>query len=215
MDITHALTSIAHAGKEPVFLLLHGWGSNEHDLPSLLTYCAPGADYASLRAPIAYGMGYTWFGKWEYDGVPTGESLDEQARAAGDAIDAWVKANISAERPIVVMGFSQGGLLAGEMLRLDPERYTAAVSFSGFLAHGALPGDDTLAQRRPPMFYGRGSADDIFPAQEVRDMVDFYQAHTTLTERVYPGMTHSICMDEMRDVATFLTDNGLTRPRIW
>ncbi|KAB8287538.1 phospholipase [Bifidobacterium ramosum] len=215
MDITHALTSIAHTGKEPVFLLLHGWGSNEHDLPSLLTYCAPGADYASLRAPIAYGMGYTWFGKWEYDGVPTGESLDEQARAAGDAIDAWVKANIPAERPIVVMGFSQGGLLAGEMLRLDPERYTAAVSFSGFLAHGALPGDDTLAQRRPPMFYGRGSADDIFPAQEVRDMVDFYQAHTTLTERVYPGMTHSICMDEMRDVATFLTDNGLTRPRIW
>ncbi|MBT1162301.1 MULTISPECIES: alpha/beta hydrolase [Bifidobacterium] len=215
MDVTHALTHISANGTEPVFLLLHGWGSNEHDLPSLLAYCAQGADYASLRAPIAYGMGYTWFGTWDYDGVPTGASLDDQAKTAGEAIDRWVAANIADDRSIVVMGFSQGGLLAGEMLRLNPQRYAAAVSFSGFLAHAPLAGDDELARLKPAMFYGRGSADDIFPPSEIQAMSDFYSAHTTLTERVYPGMTHSICMEEMRDVATFLTDNKLVRPRIW
>ena len=70
--------------------------------------------------------------------------------------------------PIVVMGFSQGGLLAGEMLRVNPKRYAAAVSFSGFLAHGELPGDDELARLKPPMFYGHGSADDIFPQVRTR-----------------------------------------------
>ncbi|NEG89558.1 alpha/beta hydrolase [Bifidobacterium aerophilum] len=215
MDVTHALTHIGTNDTGPVFLLLHGWGSNEHDLPSLLAYCAQGADYASLRAPIAYGMGYTWFGTWDYDGVPTGASLDEQAQEAGEAINRWVSDNIPDDRRIVVMGFSQGGLLAGEVLRLKPQRYAAAVSFSGFLAHAPLAGDDELAQRRPPMFYGHGSADDIFPQDEVRAMSHFYAAHVTLTERVYPGMTHSICMEEMRDVSAFLTDNDLTRPRIW
>lgn len=212
LSITHALTSIDRDGKGPVYVLLHGWGSNEHDLPSLLAYCAPGADYASLRAPIAYGMGYTWFGHWEHEGVPTGVSLDEQARQAGETIDAWVAENIDADRKVVVMGFSQGGLLAGEMLRLNPSRYAAAVSFSGFLAHGALPQDEALARCRPPMFYGHGSADDIFPVEEVEAMSAFYAAHTALTERIYPGMAHSICMTEMRDVSTFLVESDLARP---
>ena len=88
MRIEHAVASLPANGSGPVFLLLHGWGSNEHDLPGLLDYCAPGADYASLRAPISYGPGDTWFGSWDYEGVPTGESLDRQSRQAGEAIDA-------------------------------------------------------------------------------------------------------------------------------
>lgn len=215
MKIEHAVTSLPANGSGPVFLLLHGWGSNESDLPGLLDYCAPGADYASLRAPISYGPGYTWFGEWDYEGVPTGASLDRQAKRAAEAIDAWVSTNLQDERPVVVMGFSQGGLLAGEMLRLNPSRYAGAVSFSGFLAHGALPGDAKLERVRPPMFYGHGSADDVFPQSEVEAMSAFYETHTTLTEKIYPGMTHSINMPEMRDVARFLTDNGFTRPRIW
>lgn len=215
MKIEHAVASLPANGSGPVFLLLHGWGSNEHDLPGLLDYCAPGADYASLRAPVSYGPGYTWFGSWDYEGVPTGESLDRQSRQAGEAIDAWVADSIAPERPIVVMGFSQGGLLAGEMLRVNPKRYAAAVSFSGFLAHGELPGDDELARLKPPMFYGHGSADDIFPKSELDAMSAFYASHATLTEKIYPGMTHSINMPELRDVAAFLEHNGFVRPRIW
>ena len=141
--------------------------------------------------------------------------LPRQSRQAGEAIDAWVADSIAPERPIVVMGFSQGGLLAGEMLRVNPKRYAAAVSFSGFLAHGELPGDDELARLKPPMFYGHGSADDIFPKSELDAMSAFYASHTTLTEKIYPGMTHSINMPELRDVAVFLEHNGFVRPRIW
>ena len=71
MKITKALTRLTGPETAPVFVLLHGWGSNEYDLPDLLNYCGAGsADYASLQAPIAYGMGYTWFGSWAHEGVP-------------------------------------------------------------------------------------------------------------------------------------------------
>ena len=91
MKITKALTRLTGPETAPVFVLLHGWGSNEYDLPDLLNYCGAGsADYASLQAPIAYGMGYTWFGAWAHEGVPEGESLDKQATEAAQAIDAWV-----------------------------------------------------------------------------------------------------------------------------
>lgn len=52
MKITKALTRLTGPETAPVFVLLHGWGSNEYDLPDLLNYCGAGsADYASLQAP--------------------------------------------------------------------------------------------------------------------------------------------------------------------
>ena len=130
MKITKALTRLTGPETAPVFVLLHGWGSNEYDLPDLLNYCGAGsADYASLQAPIAYGMGYTWFGAWAHEGVPEGESLDKQATEAAQAIDAWVAEHIPATRPVVAMGFSQGGLLAAHLLRCNPQ----AVCGSGLL----------------------------------------------------------------------------------
>ena len=215
MDITKALTRLNGSGNDPVFVLLHGWGSNELDLPDLLQYCgASSADFASLRAPIAYGMGYTWFGEWAHEGVPEGRSLDKQAYEAAEAIDRWVAANINGARPIITMGFSQGGLLATHMLRFNPSRYSAAISLSGWLAPGPLPGDKLLVPSQPPVFYGHGSADDIFPTRDVLAMSSFWRAHGTLSEHIYNGMGHSINLDEMRDVQRFLESNELIRPQI-
>ena len=42
MKITKALTRLTGPETAPVFVLLHGWGSNEYDLPDLLNYCGAG-----------------------------------------------------------------------------------------------------------------------------------------------------------------------------
>jgi phospholipase/carboxylesterase len=216
MNITKALTRLHSAQTTPVFLLLHGWGSNEYDLPDLLHYCgADSSDYASLQAPIAYGMGYTWFGTWAHEGVPEGRSLVEQSGEAARAIDEWVEANIAENRPVIAMGFSQGGLLAAHLLRFNPRRYAAAISCSGWLVPGILPGDEVLAADKPPVFYGHGAIDDIFPQAQVAAMGEFWRGHGTLDEHIYPDMAHSINMPEMRDVQHFLESNDFIRPRIW
>ena len=114
MKITKALTRLTGPETAPVFVLLHGWGSNEYDLPDLLNYCGAGsADYASLQAPIAYGMGYTWFGAWAHEGVPEGESLDKQAAEAAQAIDAWVSIRSDMPQPSPALdGWHRGPLRA-------------------------------------------------------------------------------------------------------
>ncbi len=113
------------------------------------------------------------------------------------------------------MGFSQGGLLAAHLLRCNPQRYAAAVSCSGWLAPGPVSGDAELAALKPPVFYGHGAVDDIFPKADVTAMGEFWREHGTLTEQVYPGMAHSINMPEMRDIQRFLEANGFIRPQIW
>ena len=216
LRVGHALLS-DKAGKavvsRPVFLALHGWGSNESDLAELMQYVAPYNDFASLRAPLTLQATPDQFGSpgaysWFHDSVPTGEDLDRDAYAASVAIDDWVANNIAPERPVVPIGFSQGGLLAVHLLRVHPERYRAAISLSGFLAPGIIPAtapaDERLIDLHIPVFYGYGNNDMVIPKHETFAMIAWLEEHTWLTEKGYHGMGHSVGMEEFADIRQWL-----------
>ncbi|MFT8593695.1 MAG: alpha/beta hydrolase-fold protein [Bifidobacterium sp.] len=215
--ISHALRSNRNAQAnpaKPLFLLLHGWGSNERDLADLMQYIAPFNDYIGLRAPLdmpsQFGQGgYTWF----HDCVPTGASLDRDAYAASLAIDSWIDENIDSNREIVPLGFSQGGVLAVHLLRVHPERYRAAISLSGFLAPkvvaDAAPADERLAALEVPVFYGYGKADNIIPKYEIYGMAAWLEEHTWLKSCGYPGLDHAVSLDEFNDIRQWLSDNNI------
>lgn len=223
LSVTHAVFSRGGgnaAPRRPMFLCLHGWGSNEEDLADLMRYVAPYNDYASLRAPLVLqesGAGEFGFGtgaySWFHDCVPTGDDLDYDAHAAARAIDAWVAANIPADRDVVPMGFSQGGVLAIHLLRVHPERYRAAISLSGFLAPGHVPGtapaDDRLAEREIPMFYGYGDRDDVIPRSELHATEAWLEEHTWLTSKCYRGLDHAVNMDELSDIRRWLVTHDI------
>ena len=203
------------APRRPMFLCLHGWGSNEEDLADLMRHIAPYNDFASLRAPLqlsGFGMGEFGFGSdaysWFHDCVPSGEDLDYDAYAAATAIDAWVAANVADDRDVVPLGFSQGGLLAIHLLRVHPERYRAAISLSGFLAPGIVvgtaPADDRLAERETPMFYGYGDRDGIIPRSELHATAAWLEEHTWLTSQCYRGLDHAVNLEELADIRQWL-----------
>ena len=148
-------------------------------------------------------MGYTWFGSWAHEGCAGGRIIDKQATEAAQAIDTWVAEHIPATRPVVTMGFSQGGSwprIFCDAIRNDMPQPSPC---SGWLAPRSVAGDAELAALEPPVFYGHGAADDIFPKTDVTAMGEFWLEHGTLTEQVYPGMAHSINMPEMRDIQRF------------
>ncbi|BDR52227.1 phospholipase/carboxylesterase [Bombiscardovia nodaiensis] len=204
--------------RRPMFLLLHGWGSNEEDIADIMRYVAPYSDYASLRAPMTvpgsesgmFGPGYTWF----HRSRPQGEDLDRDGFAAASAIDEWVQANLPAERDVVVMGFSQGGMLAAHLLRINPERYRAAISLSGFLApgevEGTAPADERLAAMEKPVFYGFGTDDPMVPRYESHAFAAWLDEHVWLRSQAYEGLDHSVSMVELGDIRRWLADIDVT-----
>nr|WP_044084427.1 esterase [Bifidobacterium gallicum] len=221
LRVKHAIMSrggTANTPSRPLLLLLHGWGSNEEDLGSLMQHVAPYNDWVSLRAPLElqapvrtmFGMqpgAYSWF----HDSIPTGEDLDRDIYAASVAIDEWVTNNIPDERPIVPLGFSQGGALAIQLLRIHAERYRAAVCLSGFLAPGllreAFPDDAKLEQLDIPTFYGHGDATDtVVPRYDVAATSAWLAEHTFLTEHTYRGLDHSVNMDELADLRQWMLE---------
>lgn len=220
LQVSYALFSSREAQAnpaKPLFLLLHGWGSNERDLADLMQYIAPFNDYVSLRAPLDMPsqpsqfepQGYTWF----HDCVPTGADLDRDAYAASRAIDDWVQEHIPHDREVVPLGFSQGGVLAVHLLRINPERYRAAISLSGFLApklvQATAPADERLPSLEKPVFYGYGKMDNVIAKYEIFGMAAWLEEHTWLKSRGYNGLDHAVSLEEFNDIRQWLSDNNI------
>jgi phospholipase/carboxylesterase len=188
---------------QPLLLLLHGFGSHEGDLAGLSSYLPAGFDWVSLRAPIGMPSGgFAWF-PITVPGRPSPASVT----AATDAVLRWLDDNVDAATPIVPLGFSQGGLMVTQLLRQAPDRFAAGVVLSGFSLDAVLPGDETLAAMRPPVFFGRGDADRVITADATARISAWLPGHSTLTEKVYPGLPHSISADVLADVSRFLTES--------
>ncbi|WP_193597380.1 alpha/beta hydrolase [Microbacterium sp. YJN-G] len=183
-----------------VAVFLHGFGSNERDLAGLAPALPQGTPWASLRAPIAIGPGgFAWFPIGE-PGNPDPASV----AAATDTIWAWADAVLPATARIAPIGFSQGGLMASQLLRTAPERVIAPVILGGFVQAGEQPGDAELARTRPAVFSGRGEADRVIAAAAVARTDAWLPGHTTATARSYPGLAHGIDGRELADVRDFL-----------
>ena len=184
-----------------VVVFLHGYGSNEHDLASLAPALGLELPWASLRAPLDMGNGgAAWF-QITAPGAPDAAPVEQ----ASEAIWAWIDANVDPASRIVPIGFSQGGLMASQLLRTRPERVVAPVVLGGFVLGAPQPGDGFLREQRPALFWGRGAQDRVITPAAIARSSEFFPRHTTLNEQVYPGLGHGINASELGDVRDFLT----------
>lgn len=209
--------AIAALTDHPLLVLMHGLGSNEGDLIGLAPGLPLGFVCASLRAPFAMPQqmmnGFTWFPEslQASDSAPGAITENAAWQAAGavldwlDTVDAAVTAAGSRPAECVVMGFSQGGVMATSLLRSRPERFSAAVNCSGFTAPGEFPGDEVLAETRPPLFWGRDALDPVITGEAVARTGAWQLLHSTLDSHEYVGMGHSISRDELDDLFAFLS----------
>ena len=180
----------------PIVLLMHGLGSDERDLASLVPFLPPVFEYVSVRGIFRYVQGFAWFA------MPPERALPVDADAAAAAVEAWIAAQ---DRPVVgAIGFSQGGLLALQLLRRDADRLDFVVNLSGWPSPGTLPGDASLAERRPPVLWGHGGADPLYDEEAESQVREFLTAHTALEEERRPHRAHAVDEIELRAVASFL-----------
>jgi phospholipase/carboxylesterase len=185
----------------PLLVLLHGYGSDERDLFGLVPYLPPQFVIAAVRAPLSPPFpapGYSWYPIEGLDGRDPTHVTDAASRVV-----EWVDA-VAAGTAVGLLGFSQGAAVALQAMRLNPERFAFAVNLSGYATPGALPRDGALAERRPPVFWGRGTRDDVIPPFLVEHTALWLPEHVELSGRVYPGLTHSVSEQELDDVRVFL-----------
>jgi len=183
-------------------VLLHGYGSNERELLNQVLRVLPEFALASLRGPVTEGPGNGW--------VSLNRSLTDLDPGAISALADGVSAGVMAwldgaqhREPVGLLGVSQGGVLALHLLRRAPERFSFAVNLSGYVLAGRVAGDEILERNHPPVFWGRGTRDELVRAADVERTSAWLARHSTATIRTY-DLEHAESEAEYGDVAAFV-----------
>ena len=132
--------------------------------------------------------------------------LRESQRMVEALIAREKERGIPAER-IVLAGFSQGCAMALQTGLRHPEKLAGIVGLSGYLPLAAMaPGERHEANAQTPIFLAHGTSDPV---------VSFERAEATLEAlrkmdyevrfKTYP-MPHSVCLEEVHDIAAFLRE---------
>ena len=201
LDAAAVLWSHQPAGR-PLLVLLHGYGADEHDLFALTPHLPAEFAVAAVRAPLDPPFptpGRSWY---PIEGLESRDAA--HVTRAATALLTWLDEAAADASSVGLLGFSQGGAVALQALRSDPERFAFVVNLSGYATPGELPRDAELVERRPPVFWGRGAFDDVIPGPLVVHTTDWLPGHSDLVGRIYPDLRHGVSEQELADVRVFL-----------
>lgn len=131
------------------------------------------------------------------------EGVAESIAYVSDLVGKEVAAGTPPSR-IVVGGFSQGGHVALRTALQSSARLAGCVAMSTWLEPS--PFDIPPANLDLPIFYGHGAADPLIPAPiaVATQAVLEGRGATDVAFKMYPGMGHSSCPQEMADLKAFL-----------
>jgi phospholipase/carboxylesterase len=149
MELMYTAHVPAGSGPFPTILALHGFGASAHDLlgiAPLVSQVIPGDEAMFLcpQGPIVLEpqpgeRAYAWFP------LSGGGEIEAPALVAARGVlegfveDARKEYPIDPER-FVVMGFSQGGVMAYDLVLGQPEKYSALIALSTWLPNLVLQG---------------------------------------------------------------------------
>ncbi len=193
----------------PLLLLLHGVGSNEHDLFGLVPFLDERFLIISVRAPNTLAPGsYAWF---EVDFTPQGPVINPaQAEASRKALIAFLGEALTTydadPKQVYLMGFSQGAIMSASVALTHPDLVAGAVLMSGRI----LPEIQPLiaspeALENLPFLVVHGTADTVLPINHGRTSRQHLSSlPVELTYHEYP-MGHEVSQESLVDVSAWLS----------
>ena len=186
--------------KKPLVILLHGYGAHENDLVSIMD-SLPSMPWVAPRAPITVGQqSFGWFPI----SLPLNPDVATTALAT-KRLWAWIDEHVAADIPLILIGFSQGGFMASQLLRTRPERILKTAMLAGFVSGYPQIGDQTLAQTKPHVLYCIGELDRAISEAAIDRVHAWAQACTTGEMHLLKNLAHNINATELKILSTYLS----------
>lgn len=212
----HLPPIILQTGKSPQhsIIWLHGLGADGQDfvpiadeleLPVAVRYIFP---HAPMR-PVTINGGFVMRAWYDI----AGQSMDAQQDAAGirasqslvEEIIAHEVAHGIAPHHIFLAGFSQGGAIALHTALRQTVPLGGVLALSAYLPLAETAARELLEQSRAtPVFMAHGRSDPIVPYTLGMTSRDALLKFGYAVEWHEYAMQHSVCEEELRDIAAWL-----------
>lgn len=164
--------------KNPLLVLLHGYGSNEEDLFSFASELPEEYYVISARAPYTLPpYGNAWYAI-HFDADENKFSDNDQAKESRDLIATFID-ELVANYPIdknnvTLIGFSQGAILSYSVALSFPEKVQRVVALSGYFNLDII--DENFRNNNISnlkFFISHGTVDQVIPVDWARKAPEF------------------------------------------
>lgn len=201
------------AGGRPghLVILLHGYGADGNDLIGLAPVLAPLMPDVVFHAPNApypcegNPMGFQWFGISRLDPQATATGV----RAAAPFVDAFLDEMLAKygldESKTILVGFSQGTMMALHVGLRRAKQLAGIVGFSGMLAAPEALGAEI--KTRPPVLLLHGDSDEMLPHVLTERAAEVLRQNgVSVHVHIAHGVGHGIDQTGLSQAASFLLD---------
>jgi len=212
MQLIHTIYEPPGAGPHPTILTLHGRGANAFDLLGLAPYLCGGkflliCPQAPMETPIGPdAIGYAWY-SMSQGGAPDIQGMLSSLQQLQNFLDACLERYPIDLSKLVVLGFSQGGVMAYSLALANPERFAALAALSTWLPKELAPRlNISAAVQSLPTWVQHGTQDPQIEIARARDSVErLRELKVPLTYKEYE-MGHEIRPRSLADLSAWLEE---------
>ena len=202
------------ARADAAVVFLHGYGADGADLLGLADPLSPHLPGVAFHAPDApersvnNPFGYQWFPIPWLDGSTEAQARESMTRSVG-LLNGFLDKVLADEGltpdRMVVVGFSQGTMMALHVLPRRDEAVAGIVGFSGRLLNPDLLA--TEAKVKPPVLLLHGDQDPMVPFQDMTLAGEALEkAGFAVYGHVMKGTGHGISPDGLSVALSFVRD---------
>lgn len=183
-------------------VMLHGRGASAQSMLSFAdAFAQPDIAYLAPQAPDSTWYPYSFLAPFAQNEPALSRSLS----TVGGTLGILADQGFGPQR-VVLIGFSQGGCLALEYAARNACRYGGLVGLSaGLIGPPGTPRNYPGSLSGTPVFVGCSDSDAHIPLARVHETAEVLRRlGGDVTERIYPGMGHTINDDEVKQIRRVL-----------
>lgn len=199
-------SNMGEGKRYPVIYAMHGMGSNEKDIMSIIEELKDDFIIIGIRGALTMNSGFAYYTIRSFGNLDIA-SFDE----AIEKIEAFID-NSPNKYPIdpsrqFLLGFSQGAILSMSLALRIGNKIKGIVALSGYVPKYVKDNYLIKSVDEISIFIGHGEIDPIFPLNIGNDNYEFFKVRTELLSfNSYP-VDHQISLKEKNDVIAWLQLN--------
>lgn len=213
MNLVHATYEPSGKGPHPTILALHGWGANGLDLLGIAPYICGGrfrvvCPQGPVETPIGPGVtGFGWF-PFSGGGPPDVPAMLEGRQCLRAFLHEYQSEHSVDPHSLVLLGFSQGGVMAYSLGLPEPDRFAGLCVLSSWLVQPLLDelGVQVGSAASLPALVQHGSRDDLIDVDRARESIEILRNLRVPVKYQEYDMGHEISARSLADLSAWLNE---------